>query len=115
MKDYSTYETKLPYPQKPTKPRLDHATVTSTSAKEHAEHLAEFERLLTQYRADKEAYDKDCEACLAAFKHDLFADLGLKDHPKAEKLYQIAWDRGHSSGLENVYCEASELAALIVD
>jgi hypothetical protein len=47
------------------------------------------------------------------FKSALFKELGITGHPNAEKLFQIAWDRGHSYGYSEVYNEALELVNLI--
>lgn len=49
----------------------------------------------------------------AKFKADLFDDLGITGHPKAEKLFAIAWEYGHSSGYSEVYNYADELAELL--
>lgn len=48
------------------------------------------------------------------FKEDLFKELGISDNPKREKLFELAWERGHSSGYESVYSEANELVDLIL-
>lgn len=47
------------------------------------------------------------------FKQDLFEDLGIQDNPKKEKLFDKAWDRGHSHGYSEVYGVASDLVELI--
>lgn len=49
------------------------------------------------------------------FKINLLDFVGLLGHPKAEKAFQIAWDRGHSAGLNEVLLELEELADLIKD
>ena len=48
----------------------------------------------------------------AIFKADLEEEFGLTGHPKADKLYGIAWSYGHSAGYIDVahyYDELSEL------
>ncbi len=43
-------------------------------------------------------------------------DLGITDHPKADKLMDIAWSEGHSAGYYgyyDVYYFAEELVELI--
>lgn len=48
------------------------------------------------------------------FRKDLLEELGVPaDHPKADLLWTMAWDRGHSSGLYAVRNEAIELVELI--
>lgn len=49
----------------------------------------------------------------AQFKADALEDLRLTGHPKADKLMAIAWDMGHSSGYQEVYNYAAELAPLL--
>lgn len=38
---------------------------------------------------------------------------GLSGHPKADILFQMAWDRGHADGLHAVESEADELVNLL--
>lgn len=48
------------------------------------------------------------------FQDAVDKDLGLsKDHPKYEKIWSMAWDIGHSNGLQAVYDEMLELYELI--
>jgi len=47
------------------------------------------------------------------FKIDLFDDLDICDNTKRHKLYSIAWDIGHASGLHEVYDNAEKLVELI--
>lgn len=48
------------------------------------------------------------------FKEDAIRFVGLEGHPKAEKAYDYAWERGHSSGLYSVLEELQEIAELII-
>lgn len=57
------------------------------------------------HAAEQEVYDK--------FKNDLFADLGIADNPRRHVLFDKAWERGHSSGLSEIYNVASDLVELI--
>ena len=47
------------------------------------------------------------------FVKDLFEELGIVGNPKAEMLWNKAWDRGNSSGYSEVYNEALDLVELI--
>lgn len=47
------------------------------------------------------------------FKQDAFQELGIAGHPKRDLLFQISWDRGHSNGYSEVWCEMQELVELI--
>ena len=47
------------------------------------------------------------------FKADLLEYLSITGHPKSEELWNQAWEGGHSSGYENVLCEAEILVELM--
>ena len=47
-------------------------------------------------------------------KADLLADVGLTGHPKADLLFEKAWDLGHASGLQEVTTYFYDLAELLV-
>lgn len=61
------------------------------------------------------AYIEEDARVLTKFRADVLADLGLTNHPKANKLYDLAWERGHSSGYYEVYGNALDLATLLED
>lgn len=64
-------------------------------------------------RAARAAYGAETSRLLELFKRDMFEDLGIADNPKRDKLFSIAWDKGHSAGLSEVYNEAQDLVDLI--
>lgn len=47
------------------------------------------------------------------FKADLEKAFGVEGNPKAEKLWAISWDFGHSAGYDEVLSYYSELVELI--
>ena len=47
------------------------------------------------------------------FRRDLFRSLDIADHPKADKLYELAWEEGHSSGYEEVLNYAEDFVELL--
>ena len=49
----------------------------------------------------------------ANFKADLADELGLTNHPKWDKLFEIAWDEEHAGGYAAVYNFAETLAELL--
>jgi len=61
----------------------------------------------------RQAYREETSRLEAQFKADLLAELGITKHPKADALYRMAWDRGHSCGFSEVVSEAEELAELL--
>jgi len=51
--------------------------------------------------------------CRDEFQKDCLEDLGLTNHPKAGRLFEIAWDYGHASGYHEVWSYIKELADLL--
>jgi hypothetical protein len=49
------------------------------------------------------------------FRHDLEVHYGVPhDHPKAQKLFEMAWGYGHASGFHEVFQHYGELAELVL-
>jgi hypothetical protein len=61
----------------------------------------------------KIAYRAETTRLREKFKNDLFDDLGISDHPKRERLFELAQERGDGNGLEYVYNAALDLLDLI--
>lgn len=53
--------------------------------------------------AQKERYNADLCRRHSEFKHDALEELGITNHPKADKLFELAWSEGHSSGYHEVW------------
>jgi hypothetical protein len=47
------------------------------------------------------------------FKHDLLAELHIIDHPKAEKLFDIAWTQCYRQGLQSIADLAYAMSELL--
>ena len=96
-------------------PRLerDH---TSAQVTQYAAQLALYETLNASYRADLDAYRAKwaVRAAYEFFKTELLKDLGIADHPKAERLFTMAWEDGQSEGYEAVYSRAEDRSELMV-
>lgn len=59
---------------------------------------------------DDAAYQEACNAwnneeqrVVSLFKQDLFNELDIAQHPLRQKLYALAWERGHANGLTEVF------------
>jgi TPR repeat protein len=65
------------------------------------------------YKAALTAYGRETARLEALFRKDMFEELGITDNPRADKLYSMAWEHGHSSGYSEVYNYACDLAELI--
>lgn len=49
----------------------------------------------------------------AVFEADLAEEHGLTDHPKRRKLFELAYEAGHSCGMSEVEIHYSTLAELL--
>lgn len=67
---------------------------------------------MDEIRAQREARRRDGNRLQDIFKYDALAEVGLADHPNADKIYNYAWDKGHASGLLEVLQELEELSEL---
>jgi hypothetical protein len=47
------------------------------------------------------------------FRGDLEQEFGVVGHPKSKRLFELAWEHGHSSGLNDVYYYYSDFVELI--
>lgn len=110
--DVTKYKNTMEYPKKPSKPKLP-VNHTALDAKNHAESMTWWESEMEAYRENIGKYRSEEQRLLAKFKEDVLEYCGISNHPKAEKLYAIAWDKGHSAGLYEVYLEVDELSELI--
>jgi hypothetical protein len=75
---------------------------------------------ITENVTDKEAYEAaraafraETAALNEKFRDDLYDEYGVTGHPKAAMVFDKAWERGHSEGLENVANHFSDLVELI--
>lgn len=82
------YKNNLPYSR--------HAAPPSTAER----------RERAEYRAETDRLDH-------LFQADLFEEYGVAGNPKAAKCYSIAWDLGHSAGLQEVANYFDDLVVLI--
>lgn len=101
----------IPYPERPKRPvREDFPSHTAYGIA-----MDEWEELNTQHDAAMAAYRAAQFAVIEEFKAAIAAEFGLTGHPKFERMYAIAYDEGHSSGLGEVYMNCEQLAELLTD
>lgn len=112
------FETKLkylPYPEKPKEPKIDLKMSLSELVglkNKYENELENYNELYQAYKNQRALVTEDSNRLQDEFKNALEKDCGVVGNPKAYLLYSIAWDRGHSGGLGDVYslyCELSEL------
>ena len=58
-------------------------------------------------------YLEEEEKKRSEFKEKLAKEYGIENHPKLDRLFEIAWDFGHSSGFNEVDIYFSEMVDLI--
>lgn len=63
--------------------------------------------------AKRAAYRVETARLEAALKADLEDEHGVTGNPKADKCWEIAWERGHSSGYNDVACVYEDIVELI--
>ena len=107
----------LLYPNKPTKPKLE-KNHTPAAARSYADDLEQYEKEIENYKDDLNYYNDQHNLRLKEFQDQLRDDFGLTQ-AQFNVIWHHAWDRGHSSGLQEVYHYfttfydmASEFAAL---
>jgi hypothetical protein len=67
------------------------------------------------YKAHQKQYVEEKHKLHEEFVNDLFEEFGVTDNPKRHKAFDLAWEKGHANGLEEVYNEFYDLVELIKD
>lgn len=102
----------LPEPKRilPIKPLLKGQT--PSDYRNYADMLEAYDIEMIQHKKQLAAWREKKEAMDKAFKEDLFKELGISNHPKREKIFEMAYDEHHYD-LEGLYDYAKELADLM--
>lgn len=69
--------------------------------------------IMEEARAERARLRAAEEAKVLALKARLAEETGLTKHPKLEKVWELAWDHGHSYGLADVELYFREYAELV--
>lgn len=99
------FNTNVPYPSKSNYEIMRPCSECGTKH-EDADAKGQYEKDMREYRDDQARLDQ-------LFKYIALTDCGIFEHPKAEKAYAMAYDRGHSSGYYSILQELQELAELL--
>lgn len=99
------YETAVPMSIEPLILDKDEMTGRQVREMQEAHRLRQLEQ--------REAYRADRARLRDLFKADLEAEHGVVGHPKADKLFDLAWEYGHSDGHESVAYHYGELMGLV--
>ena len=68
-----------------------------------------------EYKKHLQEYHKEESKLHEEFRRDLFEEFGVTDHPKADKMYGYAWEKGHAYGFSEVYSYFSDIVELVVN
>jgi hypothetical protein len=111
------YENTDPFPQTPRRPipvfMAGDDKVKAADLRAHADKLDAYEIHKAEVELAQKQWRLKHEQKQASFVPDLEAEFGVAGNPKAAQLYDLAWDYGHSGGLEEVYAQYSNLVDLI--
>ena len=72
-----------------------------------------YENKFKYNRASRDEYHAEDARLKELFKADMEKEEGVADNPKRDRLFEIAWDEGHSSGYEEVWNHYTTLVELI--
>ena len=101
------------YPSKPEKPYLKRGTETAATVREYADALAAWETSMVEYNRLITIFNTKQRELDAKFKVDVLAEYGLTGHPKANDVFEFAWNEGHSSGYSEVELWVAKLANFV--
>lgn len=79
-------------------------------------HVAEKVVDIDGFKQAQRNYNLELKKLKELFWEDAFDELGIDlNHPKVEKLKELAWDYGHSEGFSNVFYHLSNISELITE
>ncbi len=67
------------------------------------------------YNVHMKHYQEEAKRLQEEFRHDLIAEYKMTHHPKADKLFNKAWDMGCSGGPEEIEYYFRDLVELFRD
>ena len=111
--NFDEYKNTDEYPRKPHAPTIT-SNATPDEYRKHAVALEQHATDLQVYRNELEKWNVKQAELETQFSIDALADVGLTDHPKADKCFSFAWEHGHSSGYHEVYYWLEEIAELML-
>lgn len=116
--NFEDYKVKIPYPDRPSKPilaRIAKGHVSSKDARAYADALEQWEKDMEVFREAEKVYRQADHLLQVQFQNDVLKENGLGNHPKADKVYALAWEEGHANGYREVALWVEKLAELVKD
>ncbi len=71
-----------------------------------------WEDMCGSYQTRMNDFRADGHRLMELFQKDAMEEVGLANHPNAKKIYQYAYEKGHSSGLQEIYRELDDISEL---
>jgi len=102
------YPSAQDYPLMPTNPTPDEHRKRADAMESHFQAIEVWKKARSEWQAEQ-------SRLLEVFKADALAEVGLENHPKADKAYGMAWKNGHSGGYSEVYYCLLDYAELLKD
>jgi len=103
------YENKMEYPKKPSENDF-----RSNEDGVEKFHRIDYEVALSNFREAIRAYRQENVRLDNLFKADALEELGLTDHPKANRFFELCWNEGHGSGFYEVWNEMDKWSDLLI-
>lgn len=113
------YDTKLPYPERPKRPRLNsNYNYNYLEARQYADELEAYENVLVPAcQLALDAYNADQSNLNAKFKADAIDDVFGDDAQRfpllIEKLWSLAYENGHAYGNTEIYGKLLDFGAVV--
>lgn len=110
------YDNKIEFRKRPGMPLVLKKRAIDLTAEELAALpaiKAEFEAGCIDADANRHNYWAEAERVKTKFRADLERENGTAGKPKADKLWELAWEEGHDAGLGSVVTEYERLVALV--
>lgn len=76
-------------------------------------YFEKYNNKLEYNRENRKEYYEETKRLTELFKQDCFDELGIRDNPKRERAFSLAWEHGHSGGYQEVYNYLLDFVELI--
>jgi len=117
--NFTNYENKVEYPGKPKKPVEPKYHGDSVQYEKDSQAfvlaLKQYTIELEKYHAALKLYREESNRLERLFKIEALEEVGLSDHPKADKIFAYAWEQGHAYGYSEVFIHLRDIAELFKD
>lgn len=111
--NFEKYVNHLPYPERVSRPS-SHLCKTSSDYIQYASDLKKWEETQVERNQQLKAYQEEETRLRDEFKKDAIEESGFASHPKADKIYDFAYDERHSNGYSEVFNFLIDLAEVFL-